>query len=86
MEFLESLLDNAGTKIRKWAASFVLVEAIAAIIGGIYVMTIDEEYIIVGILTMIAGILVAWLTALFISAFGELVKSPPTFAKPATNS
>ena len=69
------LFNNAGTKIRKWAAALFVIESVAAFISGIVTMLSDDDQFFVGILVMVVGIVVAFITSLFLSAFGELVES-----------
>ena len=69
------LFHNAGTKIRRWAAALFVIETVAAVIVGIVTMMSDDDQFFVGILVMAAGVGVAFITSLFLSAFGELVES-----------
>lgn len=70
-----SLFENAGTKIKSWAFGLFIVEAVAAFISGVAVMTSNDEGFLLGLLVMAVGFLVAFITGLFLSAFGELVES-----------
>ena len=69
------LFENAGTKIRNLAVGLFAIEAIAAILGGIVMIMGDSDLFFFGILTIVVGIGVAYLSALLLSAFGELVES-----------
>lgn len=67
------MFENAGSKIRIYAEAFFAVEAVAAVIGGIVLMI--NEMFLPGLIVALVGILVAYVTALFLAAFGELVES-----------
>lgn len=70
-----SLFENAGTKIKSWAFGLFIVEAIAAFISGLVTMFSDDDQFFIGLLVIVAGFFVAFITSLFLSAFGELVES-----------
>lgn len=69
---LENLYADIGNKIKNWAVWIFIVEALAAIIGGIALMA--NEFIGVGLLTMIFGPFVAWVSSWLLYAFGQLVE------------
>lgn len=69
------MFEDAGTKIRKWAEALFVIETVIACIGGFITMLSDDEMILIGLLTAGVGVLVAFITSLFLSAFGELVES-----------
>ena len=75
MDFFADLFDNAGKKLRDLAVGFFIVESLAAIIGGIVMMAEDSDLIGYALLTIVGGIIVAYLSGLFLSAFGELVEN-----------
>lgn len=82
MTELWECFDNAGEKIKKYAIGIFIVEAIMAIIGGIGVVisicNASALLVLVGLLAGIIvaaiGILVAYISALFLVAFGDLVQ------------
>ena len=71
----EDMFSNVGDKIKIVAKIFFMLELIASVIGGIYVMTYGGVYVLFGLLTAVAGVLVAWASALFIFGFGQLISN-----------
>ena len=71
---LEYLFDDAGTKIKNYAKGLFVIEAISAVIGGI-VLAIEIESFFVAIAVILGGIAVAYISSLFLCAFGDLVES-----------
>ena len=69
---LDSLYENIGGKIKNWAKWIFIVEAIAAIIGGVALMA--DESAVIGLVVLICGPLVAWVGSWVLYAFGELVE------------
>lgn len=72
---LEKWFTDPGMRIKKYAKGLFIIESIAAIIGGLGLMMSDEDMIIYGVLTAAAGVAVAYITSLFMAAFGDLVQS-----------
>jgi hypothetical protein len=75
---LDKLFSNAGEKIKNYAKTLFMIEAIASIIAGIALIAEDEDMFLVGILAAVAGIVVAHVSCLFLVAFGDLVQSSVT--------
>ncbi len=71
---LDKLFTNPGDKIKRYAKILFIVECIAALIGAIAASD-DFEYFGPFILVLIGGIAVAYVTSLFMAAFGDLVQS-----------
>lgn len=69
---MESLFGNPGGKIKVVAFVTFLIEAIASVIGGFYMMA--EEEALAGLLIIVVGVGVAYLSTLMIYALGELVE------------
>ena len=67
------MYDNIGKKIKALAKWTFIVEAIAAAIAGIALMFTDEELIIFGLLALLLGPVVAWVSSWLLYGFGELV-------------
>lgn len=65
------MYNNIGGKIKSLAKSAFFVEAIASIIAGI-VFFIDNEPFL-GLISIIAGPLVAWVSSWLLYGFGELI-------------
>ena len=71
-ELINILYNNIGQKIRYLAFWGFVVEAISSVVGGI-VMLIDQNA--VGIVLLIAGPIVAWVSSWLLYAFGQLVEN-----------
>jgi len=67
------MYDNIGGKIKGIAKAVFIVEAIAAVIAGIALVAIDEDLILFGVLTLILGPAVAWVSSWLLYVFGELI-------------
>lgn len=67
------MYDNIGGKIKGLAKAIFILEAIAAVIGGIAFMVEDEDMILIGLLVMILGPIVAWVSSWLLYGFGELI-------------
>ena len=65
------MYDNIGRKIKGLAKAFFIVEAIATVIAGIALMAIDED--LIGVLILILGPVVAWVSTWLLYGFGELI-------------
>lgn len=72
---LDGLYVDIGKKIKNWAKWIFIVEAIACIISAIGMCIAAEEswMVFAGVLTMVIGPLVAWVSSWILYAFGELV-------------
>ncbi|MBE6732538.1 MAG: hypothetical protein E7561_00875 [Ruminococcaceae bacterium] len=68
------MYENIGGKIKGLAFGIFIVEAIAVFISGslIMVLSYDNGYLI-GLLLVILGPIVAWLSSLVLYGFGELI-------------
>ena len=73
--------DNIGEKIKGLAKWTFIVEAIGAVIGGIAIMLIGNDYFLAGFLTLIFGPIVAWVASWILYGFGELVDSAILYQK-----
>ena len=69
---LDNLYSNIGTKIKNWAKWICVVETISAIIGGIALMA--EEEFLYGLLCLIVGPIVAFVSTWLLYAFGEITE------------
>ena len=75
------MYDNIGGKIKGLAKAVFIVEAIAAVIAGIALVAIDEDLILFGVLTLILGPAVAWVSSWLLYGFGELIDRVCEIAK-----
>lgn len=62
-----------GKKIKKMAIVIFVLEAILFFIGAIILMAINNDLFLVGILMMIIGPLLAWVSSFILYGFGELI-------------
>ena len=67
------MYNNIGGKIKGLAIATFIVAAIAAVITGIVLMCIDEDLILYGVLTLILGPVLAWISSWLLYGFGELI-------------
>ena len=70
---MEGLYENIGGKIKRWAIALFVVEAIAAIIGGIIMLSNDVN--LAGALSLIVGPIAAWVGSWLLYGFGELIET-----------
>ena len=73
---MDFLYQNIGEKIKSMAKAMFFVEAVASIILGLII--IGEEVFVwnatFGVITLIAGPIIAWVSSLITYGFGELVE------------
>ena len=67
------MFDNIGGKIKGLAKAIFYVEAVAAFIAGIVIMSEGDEMILFGLLIWVVGPLVAWVSSWFLYGFGEII-------------
>ena len=71
---LDNLYENIGGKIKNLAKWIFIIEAIGAIITGLVLLFTDEDLILYGLLTLVGGPIVAYVSSWILYAFGELVE------------
>ena len=80
------MFDNIGEKIKELALSIFVIEVIAAVVSGIFLIFSGGDGLIIGgIITIIVGIAVAYLSVILIYAFGELVENSSIIANYISN-
>ena len=67
----EKLYANIGKKIQGLALWCFMIEAAGAVVSGIYLLT--EGFILYGLLSILLGPVVAWVSSWLLYAFGQLV-------------
>ena len=67
------MYENIGSKIKGLATTIFVIEAIASVILGIVLLATDEALILLGIITLIGGPIVAWVSSFLLYGFGELI-------------
>ena len=75
------MYDDIGGKIKGLAKATFIIGAIAAVIIGIMFMALDDELIGIGLLIMILGPIVAWVSTWFLYGFGELIEKTCDIAR-----
>lgn len=75
------MYDNIGGKIKGLAKASFIVAAIAEVITGIALMAADEDLILYGLLVMVVGPIVAWVSSWLLYGFGELIDRVCEIAK-----
>ena len=74
------MYDNIGEKVKGLAKAIFAVEAIAAVITGFSLMTGGKYWILVGLLVMILGSIIAWVSSWLLYAFGQRVQNSDIIA------
>lgn len=67
------MYDNIGGKIKGLAKATFIVETIASVITGIFFMASDEDMIPIGLLIIVLGPIIAWVSSWLLYGFGELI-------------
>lgn len=75
------MFDNIGGKIKTLAKVVCWIGIIACIITGIVLMATDEDLILVGILTVVVGSLLSWVSSFILYGFGQLVENSDTLVQ-----
>lgn len=65
------MFNNPGQKIKNLAIASFIINCLAAVIGGI--VLICDDYGWAGVATIAGGIFIAYVTALLLYGFGELI-------------
>lgn len=73
--------DNIGRKIKGWAKAIFALEAIAALIGGLALMSTDEDAVAIGLLIAILGPIVAWISSWLLYGYGQLIENSDIVAE-----
>ena len=69
------MYDNIGGKIKGLAKASFIVAAIAEVITGIALMATDEDLILYGLIVLILGPIIAWVSSWLLYGFGQLVEN-----------
>jgi biopolymer transport protein ExbB/TolQ len=67
------MYENIGKKIKGLAKGIFIAEAIGMFVAGIALMAIDDNLIIYGLIMMLLGPVVAWVSSWLLYGFGELI-------------
>lgn len=69
------MYDNIGGKLKLLAKIVFGIDAAIAIIGGLVLMSFDEDLIFIGFIVMIIGFIIAWIFSWFLYGFGQLIEN-----------
>ena len=69
------MFSNIGGKIKGLAVAICVLGIIASVISGIYLISLHESFILSGIITIVVGVLVSWLSVFTLYGFGELIEN-----------
>ncbi len=72
---LSGMFDNIGSKIKTLAQVVVWIGIIASVFSGSIVMTIDDEYVLLGFAIAIIGSLVSVSSSFVLYGFGKLIEN-----------
>jgi hypothetical protein len=75
------MFKNIGKKIKGLVKTIFIIETILAVVGGIAIMTIDEDLIVVGALVMIILPIIFWISSWMLYGYGELIDKVSEIAK-----
>ena len=73
--------DNIGGKIKGWAKWMFAIEAIAAVIIGFVLVAQDEDMILIGLLVVVFGLIVAWVSSWLLYGYGQLIENSDIIAE-----
>ena len=74
------MYDNIGGKIKGFAKVSFIVAAIAEVITGIALMATDVDLILYGLLILIVGPIIAWVSSWLLYGFGQLIENSDIIA------
>ena len=69
------MYDNVGGKIKGIAKAVAVIGIIASVLAGAGLALEDEDAIIFGLLIMILGSFVSWVSTLTLYGFGQLIEN-----------
>lgn len=75
------MFDNIGGKIKTLAQVVTWVGIIASVISGVALIAINGRLIIIGLMVMIFGALVSWISSFLLYGFGQLVENSDKLIK-----
>lgn len=67
------MYNNIGGKIKVLAKLGFIVEAIILVLAGIGLMVSTEEMLITGLIVMVVGPIISWVSSWLLYGFGELI-------------
>lgn len=70
--------ENIGSKIKTLAVILTVVGIVASVLIGMFMLTVNAGY---GLLIMIVGSLISWVSSFFTYGFGELIEKTTEISK-----
>ncbi len=70
------MFDNIGDKLKGVAVAACVLGIVASLIGGIAMMV--GGAVLIGILTIVLGALISWLSCLGLYGFGQMIENSDT--------
>ena len=67
------MYENIGSKIKGLATTIFVIEALASVVVGIVLLATDEALVLFGLMSLIGGPIVAWVSSFLLYGFGELI-------------
>ncbi len=67
------MFENIGSKIKGLATTIFVIEALASVVVGIILLATDEAFVLFGLMSLIGGPIVAWVSSFLLYGFGELI-------------
>ncbi len=71
----DGIFSNIGGKIKGFAELLTWLGILGSIFSGLWIMSIDDDFIIPGILVIVIGSLVSWISHLLLYGFGQLIQN-----------
>ena len=68
------MFDNIGEKIKALAKVSCWIGIIIFVILGFFIASIDEEFVILGIIIIVVGALICWISSFTLYGFGEIIE------------
>lgn len=72
---MDGIFSNPGRRIKGWAKALFVIGIVAAVISFIAMVAMDDDLFLAGLLTAGISVFAAFISSLFLYAFGELVES-----------
>jgi len=67
------MFENIGKKIKNLASVITWMGIILSVVVGIVLIVLDESLIATGLIIMVAGFLMSWISSFLLYGFGQLV-------------
>ena len=67
------MFENIGKKIKALAQTLCWIGIVASVIGGMAAIASGEELAFIGLIIIIAGSLISWISSFAMYGFGELI-------------